>query len=71
MSKICKTENEAKASVEHYRNNETRYEYPSYLKNEYGYIIFNKTSDNIKNCKTLKNKNYIKTDFSSLFKNRN
>lgn len=67
MSKICKTEAEAQLSVEHYKNNETRYEYPSYLKNEYGYIIFNKTSTNIKNCKTLKNKNYIKTDFSSLF----
>lgn len=67
MSKICISEGEAIETVEFYKSTDNRYENPAYAKNDFGYIIYNNISDDIKNCKTLKNKNYIKTDFTSLF----
>ena len=67
MSKICSSEDEAIETVNWYKENDNRYENPAYSKNEFGYIIYNNISDDIKNYKKLKNKNYIKTDFTSLF----
>jgi len=60
MSKICSTEDEAKATVEWYKSNETRYDSPNYRKCEYGYVIFNESTGKI-----LKNINYASVDLSS------
>ena len=58
MSKMCETEELAKKTVEWYLNNSKRYKSPSYKKNEYGYIVYNKDTG-----KTLKSINYTPADF--------
>lgn len=52
MSKICKTEEEAIQTVDKYKSDE-RYPEPYYEKNNYGYIVKNKTTG-----KVLKSINY-------------
>ena len=59
MSKICSTEDEAKATIEWYKLNEARYDSPNYRKCSYGYVIFNESTGKI-----LKNINYKPVDLS-------
>jgi len=62
MTKVCDSEQLAKDTVNWYLNNDKRYKTPSYKKNSFGYIVFNKDSGKI-----LKSINYIPANFSSLF----
>lgn len=61
MSKICNSEEEAIRTIEWYRENDTRYDTPTYKKNDYGYVVFNESTGKI-----LKNINYIPANFDSL-----
>lgn len=61
MTKVCDTEKLAKETVDWYLKNDDRYKTPTYKRNTFGYIIFNKDSGKI-----LKSRNYIPADFSSL-----
>jgi predicted HAD superfamily Cof-like phosphohydrolase len=58
MSKICKTEEEAIKTVKKYETDE-RYPEPYYEKNDYGYIVKNRTTG-----KVLKSINYIPAKFN-------
>lgn len=64
MTKICNSEEEAKKTIEWYLKNEHRYKTPTYKKNEFGWVIYNRDTN-----KVLKNMNYVKAGFSSLIKN--
>ena len=59
MSKICKTEDEAKETVKKYESDE-RYPEPYYEKNDFGYIVKNRTTG-----KVLKSINYNPVEFSN------
>ena len=61
MSKACKTEEEAKATVEYYTNEKGS---PCYYKEIDGLFLVYRTSDN----KTLKSINYSPADLASLLK---
>ena len=64
MTKLCKTEEEAKETVEHYKANDTRYDSPNYRKSDLGdyYVVFNESTG-----KVLKCINYVPADFSKFF----
>ena len=55
MSKICTSEEEAKKTIEWYRENESRYDSPNFRKSEFtdGFVVFNQSTGKI-----LKNVNY-------------
>jgi len=61
MTKFCKTEEEAKESVEWYKENEKRYDDPTYRKAENGeyWILYNRSSNKI-----LKSKYYKPVKFN-------
>ena len=63
MSKLCKDEEESKQTVEWYKENETRYDTPSYRKSydNNNYVIFNESTGKI-----LKSINYKPANFESL-----
>ena len=63
MSKLCKTEEEAKETVEWYLNNNTDYDSPSYRKSKCGryYIVFNRSTNKI-----LKSINYTPANFDPI-----
>jgi len=63
MSKLCKTEIEAKETVNWYLNNNTEYDSPSYRKSKCGqyYIVFNKSTRKI-----LKSINYTSAKFDEI-----
>lgn len=65
MSKLCKTEEEAKETVEWYKENDERYDSPSYRKGVTGdyWVVFNKSSGKI-----LKSVNYTPADFKTMLK---
>ena len=67
MSKLCQTEEQAKRSVEYYKNEkemQEKYPTPDYKKSDDGkyYVVFNKGSGKI-----LKNRDYVRVDFTNLF----
>lgn len=65
MSKMCKDEEEAVATVKYYTDNMKKlgYDSPSYRKSVDGkYVVYNKNTG-----KVLKNVNYVPAEFSSLF----
>lgn len=57
MSKICSSEDEAKRTIEKYKNDK-KYPETYYIKNDYGYVVRNKS-----NNKVLKNINYTPAKF--------
>ena len=57
MSKICSSEDEAKRTIEKYKNDK-KYPNTYYIKNDYGYVVRNKS-----NNKVLKNINYTPAKF--------
>ena len=66
MSKFCTSEQEAKETVEHYKNNDTRYDTPNYrtVINKDGkelFVVFNKSTGKI-----LKSINYTEANFDTL-----
>ena len=61
MSKVCKSEEDAKKTLEWYTKNNDVYKTPSYKSSEYGFIIYNKDTGKI-----LKSIYYNKTDFSEM-----
>tara|TARA_A100001388_G_C28308363_1_gene284150 strand:- start:39 stop:482 length:444 start_codon:yes stop_codon:yes gene_type:complete len=63
MSKLCKDEQESKQTVEWYKENETRYDSPSYRKSydDKNYVIFNASTGKI-----LKSINYKPANFEAL-----
>lgn len=63
MSKLCKTEDEAKKTVEWYKKNDDRYDSPSYRKGVTGdyWVVFNQSSGKI-----LKSVNYTPADFKTM-----
>ena len=61
MSKLCSSEDEAKSTVEWYKQNESRYDSPNYKQSSKGFIIYNESSGKI-----LKNINYNPVDLSGL-----
>lgn len=65
MSKLCISEDEAKLTVEWYKDNEKRYDSPSYRKAEYGdyWVVYNESTGKI-----LKSINYKPVSFDSMIK---
>lgn len=65
MSKLCKTEEEAKETVEWYLKNEKRYDSPKYRLSQDGknYVVYNESTQ-----KVLKNIHYKPADFSDMLK---
>lgn len=65
MSKSCLTEEEAKKTVEWYKNNDNRYDSPTYKKSNNGeyWIVYNKSTGKI-----LKSINWQIVDFNDLIK---
>lgn len=61
MSKLCISEEEAKATVENYKKNDDRYDTPSYREAEGYWVIYNKSTGKI-----LKSMNYIPAKFNTL-----
>lgn len=63
MSKLCSTEEDAKLTVEWYKQNESRYDSPSYRKsdNDKYWVVFNESTGKI-----LKFKDYKQADFTSM-----
>ena len=61
MTKLCVSEDEAKSTVNWYKNNDKRYSSPNYKKNKFGYVIFNEETGKI-----LKSINYIPANFDSI-----
>ena len=61
MTKVCKDEETAKKTVTWYLENDKRYKTPTYLKNEYGYIIINQDTG-----KVLKSIEYTPANFLEL-----
>ena len=63
MSKLCKTENEAKETVKWYLENDNRYDTPSYRKSQDGnnYVVFNESTG-----KVLKSINYDPVKFDTI-----
>ena len=61
MTKICETEELAKETVQNYKDNDDRYDSPSYKQNEFGYVIFNESTGKI-----LKSMKYTPANFDSL-----
>tara|TARA_Y100000389_G_scaffold194481_1_gene224543 strand:- start:445 stop:903 length:459 start_codon:yes stop_codon:yes gene_type:complete len=63
MSKLCKTEDEAKETVDWYKKNDDRYDSPSYRKGVTGdyWVVFNQSSGKI-----LKSVNYTPADFKTM-----
>lgn len=68
MSKLCKTEEEAKETVEWYVKNDPRYDSPAYRKGLTGdyWVVYNKSSGKI-----LKSVNYTAADFKNMLTNLN
>lgn len=64
MSKLCTSEEEAKQTVEWYKNNQKTYDTPAYRKSQYDkyWVVYNESSGKI-----LKSINYTPADFSTLF----
>jgi predicted HAD superfamily Cof-like phosphohydrolase len=67
MSKLCKTEEEAKETVEWYLKNEKRYDSPKYRlsKDEKHYVVYNESTQ-----KVLKNIHYKPADFTDMLKEK-
>ena len=66
MSKLCTSEDEAKRTVDWYKNNQTVYDSPDYRKCEYDdkyWVVYNKSTGKI-----LKSINYSAVDLSYLKK---
>ena len=65
MSKLCNTESEAQNTVIWYKNNDNRYDTPSYRLsyNQKYWVIFNESTGKI-----LKNVNYISANFESMLR---
>ena len=63
MTKICDNEKLAKETVENYKNNDNRYDSPSYKKNKFGYVIYNESTGKI-----LKSMQYTPANFDSILK---
>ena len=64
MSKICLNEEEAKETVEWYKNNETRYETPTYRVNNAGnFVVYDEITRKI-----LKSINYKPADLKDISK---
>jgi len=61
MTKVCNNEQLAKDTVNWYLDNDDRYKSPSYRKNEYGYVVYNKDTGKI-----LKSIHYVPADFELL-----
>lgn len=61
MSKLCKSENEAKETVAWYKENEKRYDSPTYKNDGDNWIVFNESTKKI-----LKSIKYTPANFSSL-----
>ena len=61
MSKVCKSEELAKKTVDWYLENDNRYKTPAYRESEYGWIVYNEDTGKI-----LKSIKYIPADFNSL-----
>ena len=61
MTKVCNNEQLAKNTVKWYLDNDDRYKSPSYRKNDYGYIVYNKDTGKI-----LKSIQYVPADFEIL-----
>lgn len=63
MSKLCKTEEIAQATVQWYKDNNTVYDSPAYRKSDLGdyYVVFNKSTGKI-----LKSVDYTPADFSCM-----
>jgi predicted HAD superfamily Cof-like phosphohydrolase len=59
MSKVCDTEEIAKETVEWYKQNETRYDSPTYKKSKNYYVVYNESTG-----KTLKSIKYKPVDLS-------
>ena len=61
MSKLCNTEEEARETVEWYKNNEKRYDSPNYRKSDDGtkWVVYNESTKKI-----LKSINYNKVNFN-------
>lgn len=67
MSKLCVSEDEAKLTVESYKQ-DTRYDSPDYRLSDDGkhYVVFNRSTSKI-----LKSINYSEVNFDTLFKVKN
>ena len=65
MSKLCKDEDEAKVTVQWYKDNETRYDSPYYelAEDNKHFVVRNKSTNKI-----LKNINYVPANFEELMK---
>jgi phosphoribosyl-ATP pyrophosphohydrolase len=63
MSKLCTTEQEAKDTVEWYKNNNTEYDSPTYRQTDKYFIVYNKSTGKI-----LKSINYKPVDLTYLNK---
>jgi predicted HAD superfamily Cof-like phosphohydrolase len=65
MSKLCKTEEEAKETIEWYLKNEKRYDTPKYRlsQDKNHYVVYNESTQ-----KVLKNVYYKPADFSNMLK---
>ena len=63
MSKLCKTEDEARQTVEWYKTHDTPYDSPDYRKSDDGkyWVVYNHSTGKI-----LKSINYIPANFSDL-----
>lgn len=63
MSKLCNSEDEAVKTVEWYKENEKRYDSPTYRKSDDGkyWVVFNESTGKI-----LKNINYIPANFDEM-----
>ena len=63
MKKFCRTEEEAIETVKWYKENETRYDSPTYRKSPDGihWVVYNESND-----KALKSINYLPANFSRL-----
>lgn len=61
MTKICDNEELAKKTVQNYIDNDQRYDSPSYKQNEFGYVIYNQSTNKI-----LKSLNYNVANFDSI-----
>jgi predicted HAD superfamily Cof-like phosphohydrolase len=61
MTKICDTEELAIETVNNYKQNDNRYDSPSYKLTKFGYVIFNESTEKI-----LKSIKYTPANFESL-----
>ena len=63
MTKLCVSLEEAKETVENYKNNDNRYDTPAYRKSELGeyFVVYNESTGKI-----LKSINYVPANFTKL-----